>query len=95
MTDLTPMNEMMQDGRKGRRMEPTPDEVRLVERDELILSLVEKGISLRKAEHLVNKYPSSRIRRQLAWLPKRNPRRPASLLIASIERDFDAPAYND
>ena len=70
-----------------------PDDAILTEREELILELVEVGIALRKAESLVDGFPYSQIRQQLAWLPKRAPRRPAPLLIASIEHHYDAPAY--
>ena len=96
MTELKPINEILPESQKGRRKgQITSDELPLTVREELVLSIVELGVSLRKAEYLVNRYPESRIRRQLAWLPKRGARRPASLLIASIERDFDAPAYTE
>jgi hypothetical protein len=74
-------------------IEPTPDELPLSDRDELILELVQVGIGLRKAKNLVDHYPVRKIRRQLQWLPLRGARRPASLLIAAIENDYDAPAY--
>lgn len=71
----------------------SPDEVQLSERDQLVLELVEQGVGLRKAESLVDSFPWKKVRRQLKWLPYRSARRPASLLIASIERDYGAPAY--
>ena len=71
----------------------TPDEAQLSERDQLVLELVEQGVGLRKAESLVDSFPWKKIRKQLKWLPYRSARRPASLLIASIERDYGAPAY--
>ena len=74
-------------------VEVTPDDVPLSDRDELILELVQVGIGLRKAESLVDRYSAKRIRRQLKWLRLRNPRRPAPLLIAAIENNYDAPAY--
>ena len=73
-------------------------EARLVELAaalELVLELVQVGIGLRKAESLVKAFPESRIRKQLGWLPLRAARRPASLLIAAIEHDYDAPVYAD
>lgn len=72
-----------------------PDEVPLSERDQLILALVEVGVSVRKAENLVKRFPALRIQRQLDWLPYRSARRPASMIIAAIENDYDEPAYAD
>ena len=63
------------------------------EQAELYAELVRLGVSRRKAEVLVAKYPVERIRRQLAWLPYRAARQRAPMLIASIERDYDEPAY--
>lgn len=70
-----------------------PDEVPLSDQDQLILELVEVGVALRKAENLVRSYPALRIRRQLDWLPYRSARRPAPMIIAAIENDYDEPAY--
>lgn len=70
-----------------------PDEVALSERDQLILELVQVGVHQRKAENLVRRFPAERIRRQLEWLPYRSARRPAPLVIAAIENDYDKPAY--
>jgi hypothetical protein len=77
----------------GRSVEPTPDEVSLSERDQLVLDLVELGVALRKAESLVRRFPAEDIRKQLNWLPFRSARRPASMIIAAIENDYDKPAY--
>lgn len=94
MTNLEPIREV--DPSSERRLRRvTPDEVPLSDREELVLDLVHVGISLRKAEHLVSRYSADRIRRQLGWLTKRAPRKPASMLIAAIENDYDAPAYTD
>lgn len=73
----------------------SPDDAPLSESEELILELVQVGVGLRKAKNLVEKHPEDRIRRQLKWLPHRSPRRPASLLIAAIDQDYDAPAYGE
>ena len=73
--------------------QPSPDEVPLGERDQLVLELVEVGVSLRKAENLASRYPALKIRRQLDWLSYRSARRPASMIIAAIENDYDEPAY--
>jgi len=81
-------------GRKPQgALDPTPDEVALSERDQLVLELVELGVALRKAESLVRRYPNQEIRKQLDWLPFRSARRPASMIIAAIENDYDKPAY--
>ena len=73
--------------------QPSPDDVPLSERDQLVLELVEVGVSLRKAENLASRFPALKIRRQLDWLPYRSARRPASMIIAAIENDYDEPAY--
>jgi len=81
-------------GRRSRgALGPTPDEVTLSERDQLVLDLVELGVALRKAESLVRRYPAQEVRKQLDWLPFRSARRPASMIIAAIENDYDKPAY--
>lgn len=93
MTELKPIGELLNgNGAKGRRR-LSPDDAPLSPSDQLILELVEVGIGLRKAESLVSKHPEELIRKQLKWLPYRAARRPASLLIAAIENDYDAPAY--
>lgn len=93
MTELKPIGDLLptQDWSRPKRI--TPDELPLSEKDQLILSLAEVGVSLRKAEDLVERYPWERIRQQLKWLPARGARRAASLLIVAIEKDFDAPVY--
>lgn len=89
MTALEPIGPMLPQPPIG-----SPDDARLSESDELVLALVEVGVSVRKAEYLVANFPAERIKRQLAWLPLRPARRPASLLIVAIERDYDSPAYS-
>jgi hypothetical protein len=91
---LTPIKELLGTSGGGNRPRtPTPDEVALGDDDELVLELVQLGVALRKAEQLVRTYPAERIRRQIRYLPYRAPKKPPSLLIASIEHDYDAPAY--
>jgi hypothetical protein len=89
MTGLEPIGSMLPQPPVG-----SPDDAPLSETDELVLALVEVGVSVRKAEYLVGNFPAERIKRQLKWLPQRPARRPASLLIVAIERDYDAPAYS-
>jgi hypothetical protein len=94
MTDLEPIKEILP--RRNQQHLPSgdsPEDAVLSAKDELVLALMEVGISMRKAESLVARYPAKRIRRQLKWLPLRPARRPASLLIAAIENDYDKPAY--
>lgn len=95
MTELKPIGEILPPSGRGQRKfrGPSPDDAALNERDELVLELVQVGVGLRKAESIVRFYPVDRIRRQIEWLPLRAPRRPASLLIAAIEHDYDAPVY--
>lgn len=86
MTDLRPLGDLL-----PKRI--APDEVPLSERDQLVLELVEIGVSIRKAENLVRRNSAVKIRQQLDWLPHRSARRPASMIIAAIENDYDEPAY--
>lgn len=95
INELKPISELLP---KRRRKVIAPSSLEsdappLSPKDELILDLVRVGVSLRKAEYLVTRFPIERIRRQLSWLPHRGARKPASLLIVAIERNYDAPAY--
>lgn len=92
MTSIEPIGELLpQSSSRKRRM--SPDDAVLTEAEELVLDLVRVGVGLRKAQNLVDRYPSERIRKQLEWLSLRAARRPASLLIAAIEKDYDPPVY--
>lgn len=93
MNELPPIGELLPDFSKRHKRTLRPDEVPLTDREELVLELVHVGIALRKAQSLVDRFSAERIQRQLDWLPLRSPRKPPSLLIASIEQDYDAPAY--
>ncbi|MBX3117419.1 MAG: hypothetical protein KF784_00020 [Fimbriimonadaceae bacterium] len=93
MNGFQPIGELLPENEPKRRRKPTPDDVVLTEREELVLQLVEVGISLRKADNIASGYSYDLIRKQLRWLPYRAAKRPASLLIAAIEHDYDAPAY--
>lgn len=94
MTELRPIRELMSDEeRRRRRRAQSPDDAQLTDKEELVLELVHVGVGLRKAESLVNHFSAERIRRQLKWLPHRAARRPASMIIAAIENDYDEPAY--
>lgn len=93
MTELEPIGELLPGFSKRHHRRLTPDEVPLTDREELILELVHVGVGLRKAQSLIDRFPAERIQRQLRWLAQRSPRKPASLLIAAIEEDYDPPAY--
>ncbi|MCO5297198.1 MAG: hypothetical protein M9921_10110 [Fimbriimonadaceae bacterium] len=94
MNELRPISEMLPRPRRRRSTKGlSPDDASLSERDELVLELVQVGIGVRKAESLVSSYPHDQIRQQLRWLPFRAARRRASLLIASIENNYDEPPY--
>ena len=71
----------------------SPDDAILSDTEELVLDLVRVGVGLRKAQSLVSRHPADLISRQLEWLPLRAARRPASLLIAAIEHNYDPPVY--
>lgn len=95
MSELEPIGEILPQSLPNKPEPLSPDEAVLSEREELTLELMEFGVSMRKAEQLVTRYPLKKLRRQIRWLPLRGPKRPASLLIASIENNYDAPAYAD
>jgi hypothetical protein len=90
-----PIGELLPEGASSRSRRPTPDDAVLSESEELVLELVHIGVGLRKAKSLVDKYPASLVRRQLEWLSLRSARRPASLLIAAIENNYDPPVYSN
>lgn len=94
MNSLDPIGELLPKGSaSNRELLPTPDEAPLSRQDQLVLKLIEIGVSNRKAENMVHHFPPERIQRQLDWLPHRSARRPASMIIAAIENDYDEPAY--
>jgi len=64
-------------------VEPMPTQLRP--------ALVEVGLQPDQIDHLLRVFPSERIQRQLAWLPEREARNPAALLIRAIEQDWAAP----
>lgn len=92
MNRLMPIGEMLPE-QPSRRRRLSPDDAVLTDAEELTLDLVRIGIGLRKAQNLVERYPHDRIAQQLEWLPLRAARRPASLLIAAIEHNYDPPVY--
>lgn len=92
MNRLMPIGEMLPE-QPSRRRRLSPDDAVLTDAEELTLDLVRIGIGLRKAQNLVERYPHDRIAQQLEWLPLRAARRPASLLIAAIENNYDPPVY--
>jgi hypothetical protein len=49
------------------------------------------GINTEQTVWLLQRFPAERIRRQLEWLPARQARNPAALLIRAIEGDWGAP----
>lgn len=93
MSELESIAELMPEPRAKRGRRLTPDDAVLTDAEELILELVHVGVGLRKAESLVDRYPAKQIGQQLEWLSLRAPRRPASLLIAAIENNYEPPVY--
>jgi hypothetical protein len=53
--------------------------------------LLAYGIVPEQADLLLTHYNTDRISRQVAWLPYRKAKNPASLLIAAIESDYEEP----
>lgn len=74
---------------------PTPASNDVVRPDgaasELRTELTKIGLEPAQVDHLLSKFPVERIQRQLAWLPEREARNPAALLLRAIEQDWDAP----
>ena len=62
---------------------------------EVAAKLISLGVSRTKAIELVHRYSTEEIERQIDWLPYRAARTPASLLIAAIEKDYEAPSLWD
>jgi hypothetical protein len=54
-------------------------------------ALEKVGLDTDQIESLLQRFPAERIRRQLDWLPHRQARNPAALLIRAIEQDWSAP----
>lgn len=49
------------------------------------------GLRPEQAARLLREFPPERLRRQLAWLPRRGARNPAALLIKAVEQDWGEP----
>jgi hypothetical protein len=49
------------------------------------------GLDAEPIDSLLQRFPAERIRRQLDWLPHRQARNPAALLIRAIEQNWSAP----
>jgi hypothetical protein len=54
-------------------------------------ALAAVGLEAEQIEALLQHFPAERIRRQLDWLPHRQARNPAALLIRAIEQNWSAP----
>lgn len=61
-------------------------------KERVIGQLLEHGVSRTKAIELVSRFKLRDIERQIGWLPYRAARSKASILIAAIEHDYDAPS---
>ena len=57
----------------------------------LVEKLVRVGLSRQTARSVLADYPPERIARQLAWLPHRNAKNPAGLLLNAIREDWSSP----
>ena len=53
--------------------------------------LLSVGLLREQVDLLLAQFPQERIARQLEWLPYRNAKNPAALLVAAIEGDYEAP----
>jgi hypothetical protein len=81
---------------------PQPDEARpaaeaasVMDDDEgkadLAAALATVGLDADQVDRLLESFPRPRIRRQLDWLPARQARNPAALLIRAVEQDWGPP----
>jgi len=61
------------------------------EQAELRAQLLEVGLLPEQADDLMRRYNGLRIRRQLAWLPRRQAKNAAGYLLAAIKDDYAAP----
>ncbi len=67
---------------------PTTSEVL----EQLTRRLIAHGVSRTKAIELVTRFSEEEIERQIDWLPYRAAKAPAPLLIAAIEKNYQAPS---
>jgi hypothetical protein len=58
---------------------------------QLAADLTAAGLRPEQIERLLRTFPHDRVRRQLAWLPARQARNPAALLIRAVEQDWGTP----
>jgi len=61
------------------------------EQAELHSQLLEVGLLPEQADDLMKRYDALRIRRQLAWLPRRRAKNAAGYLLAAVKDDYAAP----
>lgn len=59
----------------------------------LLRKLEQAGLTTEQALQLLRRFTPLRIERQLRWLPYRNAKNPAGLLIAAIEDNYEAPLH--
>jgi len=86
--------QLLQQGTSPQRATPppaiTPPAVN-PEQAELHAQLLEVGLLPEQADDLLKRYDALRIRRQLAWLPRRRAKNAAGYLLAAIKDDYAAP----
>jgi hypothetical protein len=59
--------------------------------DDLASALAAVGLNPEQIAWLMRSFPQERLRRQLDWLPQRQARNPAALLLKAIEGDWGPP----
>lgn len=67
------------------------DETRKERMIRLAARLIQLGVSSRQVQRLLG-FDLDLVERQLDWLPHRSARKRASLIVAAIEHDYEAPA---
>ncbi|MHB8636961.1 MAG: hypothetical protein ACYC96_10890 [Fimbriimonadaceae bacterium] len=69
-----------------------PEESRRDRLVRLAVALQRLGVSERETFKLLSEFELDQIERQLNWLPLRNPKKQASLIVTAIREDYEAPA---
>ena len=73
------------------QLHPKPNETHQQRMVRLAAHLMYLGVSGRHVSRLLS-HPLDFIEQQIAWLPYRNARKKASMIVAAIENNYEAPA---
>lgn len=68
------------------------EDLRFARNVRLAKGMLEAGVSEDQVSRILFSYPPDLIEAQLEWLPHRKAKKKASMLVASIERNYEPPA---